>query len=200
MLRLYHAPRTRSVRVRWLLEELGIPHQLERVAFVPPEKGFFSQATPLGKLPVLEDEGTTICESGAILEYILERYGEGRLAPAVGSPERGAFLQWMHFAEGTLSQPQSTLIWHILYKKDAQDVPEVLRDARGRAHTSLAFLEEQLAGNDYLLGEGFSAADIMLGFTLAAARVLGVLDGHRALVAYLERLERRPAFQIAASN
>jgi glutathione S-transferase len=197
MLRLYHAPRTRSVRVRWLLEELGVPYELESVAFVPPEQGFFSQSTPLGKLPVIEDDGNTICESGAILEYILERYGEGRLAPPIDSPQRADFLQWMHFAEGTLAQPLSTLIWHILYKRDAESVPDVLEDARARAHRSLSFLEEQLGGRDHLLGDEFSAADVMVGFTLASARVLGVLDEHRGLVSYLQRLEGRPAFQKA---
>ena len=101
MLTLYYAPRTRAVRVRWLLEELGVPHELRRVPFVPPTGGFFSQATPLGKFPVLVDGDVTIFESGAIVEYVLERYGQGRLAPAAGSPLRGPFLQWLHFAEAT---------------------------------------------------------------------------------------------------
>src|SRR5262245_58438734 len=104
MIKLYFAPRTRSVRVRWLLEELGIPHDLERVEFIDPTKPF-AQRTPLGKFPVIEDGDVTLCESGAIIEYILERYGNGRLAPAIGSPLRGEFLQWMHFAEGTAFQP-----------------------------------------------------------------------------------------------
>ena len=89
MLRLYHAPRTRSVRVLWLLEELGLPHELVTVPFKAPSSEFFVQETPLGKIPTLEDGDVVLCESGAIVEYILERYGEGRLAPAVGSPLRG---------------------------------------------------------------------------------------------------------------
>src|SRR5262245_16580567 len=105
MLRLYYAPRTRAVRIRWLLEELELPYEVQRVPFVVPSGGFFAQATPSGKVPVLEDEGVPIGESGAILEYVVERYGNGRLAPPVGSPARGLYLQWIHFAEGTASVP-----------------------------------------------------------------------------------------------
>lgn len=198
MLTLYHAPRTRSVRVRWLLEELGLPYELRTVEFSPPSRTF-SQATPMGKLPVVEDGEVTICESGAILEYILERYGENRLAPPVGSPLRGPFLQWIHFAEGTAYPPLGTIIWHTFYKKDAESLPEIMADARERARPALDFLQESLAGNDFILGAEFSAADIMLGFTLAVAQVLGVLDErYPRLAGYLERLQARPAFQRAA--
>src|SRR5262245_54539345 len=125
MIALYYAPRTRAVRVRWLLEELGLPYELRRVTFVAPSGGFFAQATPSGKLPVIEDGEITIAESGAILEYVLERYGGGRLAPPPGSPARGRYLQWLHFAEGTLSVPLSTILWHLLYKGDADQIPSV---------------------------------------------------------------------------
>jgi glutathione S-transferase len=201
MLTLYYAPRTRAVRVRWLLEELEVPYRLERVAFVVPSGGFFAQATPSGKVPVLEDDGVTIGESGAIVEYVVDRYGGGRLAPPVGSAARGPYLQWLHFAEGTASVPLSTILWHTLYKGDAADVPTVLADARERAHATLAVAERALAAGDYLPGPDFSAADVQLHFTIAAARVLGVLDErHPKLQAYLARLEARPAFQRAVAD
>ena len=201
MLTLYYAPRTRAVRIRWLLEELGLPHELRRVPFTPPTGGFFSQATPLGKFPVLEDGAVTIFESGAIVEYVLERYGGGRLAPAVGSPLRGAFLQWLHFAEATAFPPLGTIVWHTLYKQDADRLPSVLEDARSRAHTTLGVVERALAGKEYLLGAEFSAADVMMGFTLEAAKVLGVLDASLpTLAAYLTRLEARPAFRRATAD
>lgn len=200
MIALYYAPRTRAVRVRWLLEELGLPYELRRVAFVPPSSGFFSQETPSGKLPVVEDGGVTIAESGAILEYLLERYGDGRLAPPVGSPARARYLQWLHFAEGTLSVPLSTILWHAFYKGDAAELPTVMADARERAHTTLAVVERALEGRDYLADQ-FSAADIMMGFTLGAARVLGVLDERYPRIdAYLARLEVRRAFQRATAD
>ena len=200
MITLYYAPRTRAVRVRWLLEELGFPYALRRVAFVPPSGGFFVQATPSGKLPVVEDGDVTIGESGAILEYVLERYGDGRLAPPIGSPARAEYLQWLHFAEGTLSVPLSTILWHAVYKGDAAEVTTVISDARERAHRTLMVVEDALEGREHLVG-AFSAADIMVGFTVGAARLLGVLDSrHSSLAAYLARLEMRPAFQRATAD
>jgi len=198
---LYYAPRTRAVRIRWLLEELGLPHELRRVPFAPPTGGFFSQATPLGKFPVLEDGAVTIFESGAIVEYVLERWGAGRLAPPLGAPGRGPFLQWLHFAEATAFPPLGTIVWHTLYKQDAERLPSVIEDARSRARTTLGVVERALAGKEYLLGTEFSAADIMMGFTLEAAKALGVLDATLPnLAAYLARLEARPAFRRATAD
>jgi len=197
MIALYFAPRTRSVRVRWLLEELGVPYELRRVTFNVP-KQTFDQDTPLGKLPVLEDGAVTICESGAIVEYLVERYGNGRLAPPIGSPLRGPYLQWIHFAE-TAFAPLGIIVWHSFYQRDADAIPQVIAGARTRAHAALAFVERALAGKDYLLGSEFSAADVMMGFTLIAARVLGVLDErYPNITRYLARLDARPALQAAA--
>jgi len=200
MITLYYAPRTRAVRVRWLLEELGLPHELRRVTFRPPTKPF-TQDVPLGKIPVIEDGDVTICESGAIVEYILERYSDGPLAPTVGSPLRGEFLQWIHFAEATAFPPLGIIVWHTLFRQDADQVPSVITSARERADAALEFVEKALAGKTYLLGDDFSAADIMMAFTLAAARDLGVLDARYPLLsAYLARLEARPAFRRATDS
>jgi len=200
MLTLYYAPRTRAVRVRWLLEELGLPHDLRRVTFKPPTKPF-TQDVPLGKIPVIQDGDVTICESGAIVEYILERYGNGRLAPAIGSLLRGEFLQWIHFAEATAFPPLGIIVWHTLFRQDADQVPSVISSARERADAALEFVEKALARKTYLLGDDFSAADIMMGFTLAAARDLGMLDERYPLLkAYLGRLEVRPAFRAATES
>jgi glutathione S-transferase len=201
MIKLYYAPRTRSVRVLWLLEELGIPYELERVEFIPTAKNFFVQSTPLGKLPTIEDGEVVMCESGAIVEYILERYGKGRLAPAPGSPERGAFLQWLHFSESTAFPPLGIIVWLTSYRDDADRNAGILEDARVRAGMALDFIQRGLGEKEFLLGSEFSAADIMMGFTLVAARVLGVLDErHQALNEYLGRLQSRPAFQKAAAT
>jgi len=201
VIKLYYAPRTRSIRVRWLLEELGLPHQLEVVEFRPPAKNFFGQQTPLKKLPTLEDGDLVMCESGAILEYLLERYGEGRLAPPVGSPLRPRFLQWMHFADSTAFPPLGIVVWLVLYRQEGERNAELIADARGRAAAGFAFLEDQIGDGPYLLGADFSAADIMNGFTLGAARALGVLDDRfPRLGAYLDRLEARPAYQRAVAD
>jgi glutathione S-transferase len=201
MLTLYHAPRTRSVRIRWLLEELGLPYALRRVAFTPPsEGGFFSQATPGGKFPVLEDGDVTLGESGAIVQYVLERYGRGRLEPPIASPLRAPFLYWLHFAESTAFAPIGVLVWHTLYKHDADRLPTVIDDARSRARTTLAVVERGVAGRDRLLGADFSAADAMLGFTLAAADAFGLLADFPALRGYFARLQARPAFRRATAD
>src|ERR1041384_1272784 len=118
MIKLYHAPFTRSIRVLWLLEELGVPYELERVAFQPP-KHPFSQPTPYGKVPAIADGDVEMIESGAIVEYGPERYGKGKLAPAPGSPERGPFLQWLHFAEATALPPVGDIVRHTLFKPEA---------------------------------------------------------------------------------
>jgi glutathione S-transferase len=201
MLTLYYAPRTRAVRIRWLFEELGLPYALRRVDFVAPSRGgFFSQATPGGKFPVLEDGDVTLGESGAILEYVLERYGDGRLAPPIGSPLRAPFLYWLHFAEATAFPPIGTLVWHTLYKQDADRLPTVVEDARSRARTTLDVVEQGLAGRVHLLGDAFSAADVMMGFTLMAADVFGLLVDSPNLRAYLARLQERPAFRRATAD
>jgi glutathione S-transferase len=198
LITLWFAPRTRSVRVRWLLEELGVPYELRRVTFNVP-KQTFDQDTPLGKLPVIQDGDVTICESGAIVEYIVERYGNGRLAPAVGSPLRGSYLQWIHFAESTAFAPLGVVVWHVLYQQDAAAVAGAIAGAHTRAHSAFAFIERGLDGNDYILGPEFSAADVMLGFTLLAARLLGVLDDrYPNITRYVARLEARPALRAAA--
>ena len=196
MIKLYYAPRTRAVRILWLLEELGLPYELERGEFLPPAKSFFAQHTPLGKFPTIEDGDVVMCESGAIVEYILERYGDGRLAPPIGSPQRAAFLQWIHFAESTAFPPLGILVWLTRYRSDTEQHTALVDDTRGRAAAGLDFLQHHLGQKQYLLGDDFSAADIMMGFTLVAARVLGVLDErYPTLDAYLARLQGRPAFQ-----
>jgi glutathione S-transferase len=195
VIKLHYAPRTRAIRVLWLLEELGLPYELVRGEFVPPTTRFFQQATPTGKYPTLEDGDVVMCESGAIVEYLLERYGAGRLAPAPGSPQRAAFLQWLHYAESTAFPPIGIVVWLSRYRKGA-DGDALLEDARARAASGLDFLEQALGDRTYVLGEEFSAADIMLGFTLVAAASLGLLDErHPALRAYVARLARRPALQ-----
>lgn len=202
MLTLYYAPRTRSVRIRWLFEELGLPYELRRVAFTPPSQGgFFSQNIPGGKFPVLEDGDVTLAESGAILQYVLELYGGGRLAPPIGAPSRAPFLYWLHFAESTAFAPIGTMVWHTLYKQDAEQLPTVMDDARNRARTTLYVVERALVGREYLLGSEFSAADVMMGFTLEAADVFRLLDDRFPnLRAYLARLRARPAFRRAVAD
>ena len=196
MITLYHAPRTRSLRIIWLLEELGIPYELETVGFAPPARPF-TQQTPTGKFPTLTDGEVTIFESAAIGEYLVERYGNGRLAPAIGTPARGPYLQWMHFAEGAF-MPFGNIAWHMLFKHDADEIPGAMEDYREWARAALEVVERGVAGKQYLLGDEFSAADIMMGYTVVCVRWFGMLgDEYPGLNAYLDRLQERPAFKKA---
>lgn len=200
MINLYHSPRTRSVRIYWLLEELGVPYQLETLAFTPdalkgPE---YLKVHPLGKLPAIQDGDVTMFESGAILEYILEQYGNGRLAPAPGSAARAAFLQWVHFAEATATPPLADIAQHMLFKPEAERIPAVIADAQARVAVVLGALEQALAGKQYLLGSEFSAADIMMGYSLLLVKWFGLLTPeYPNVTAYLARLQQRPALQKA---
>lgn len=201
MITLYHAPLSRSVRIVWLLEELGLPYELRTAALEPPAPRPFAQKTPSGKVPTIEDDGIAISESGAILEYVLEKYGNGRLAPRVGSPLRGPFLQWVHFAEATLFPGLGNIAWHTRFKQDAETVASAVGDYRAWTEAGLDALERQLTGRQFVLGAEFSGADVMLGYTLLVAKAFGVLsDGHPAVNAYLARLTERPALRRALQS
>jgi len=198
---LYHAPLSRSVRIVWLLEELGLPYELRAAALEPPAPRPFAQKTPSGKVPTIEDDGMAMFESGAILEYVLEKYGNGRLAPPVGSPLRGPFLQWVHFAEATLFPGLGNIAWHTRFKQDAETVAGAVADYRAWTEAGLDALERQLTGKQFVLGAEFSGADVMLGYTLLVAKAFGVLsERHPAVNAYLARLTERPALRRALQS
>ena len=198
MIKLYHAPWSRSVRVVWLLEELGLPYELQTAALEPPAPKPFAQKTPSGKVPTIEDEGITMFESGAILEYILEKCGGGRLAPPQGSALRGPFLQWVHFADSTAFAGLGNIAWHTQFRHDAEALPQAMSDYRGWAAAALDALESALVGKDFILGSEFSGADIMLGYTLLVAKSFGVLaQEHPNVERYLTRLTARDALRKA---
>jgi len=179
----------------WLLEELELPYELVVGEFRPPTRRFFDQSTPTGKYPTLEDGEVTMIESGAIVEYLLERYGEGRLAPPVGTPERAGYLQWLHYAESTAFPPVGIIVWLTRYRGEGEALEALLEDARARAAAGFAYLEQCLGDRTWLLGDAFSAADIMMGFTLLAAQSVGALGDSQRLQAYVRRMLDRPALQ-----
>jgi glutathione S-transferase len=200
MIKLYHSPRSRSARIVWLLEEIGLPYEIQALQFTPESmKGpEYLEVNPLGKVPSIQDNGLTMYESGAIVEYILEKYGKGRLAPAPGSAGRPMFLQWLHFAEATAMPPLADIAQHSFLRAEADRIPAVVADAQVRACAVLDVIETALAGRQYLLGDQFSAADIMMGYSLQLARWFGLLtDKYPNIVAYMGRLEQRPAFSKA---
>jgi glutathione S-transferase len=192
MIKLYHSPRSRSVRVRWLLEELELPHELATKTYRPPTLPF-SQDTPLGKFPTLEDGDVVMIESGAIVEYLLERYGEGRLGPRPGESGRAEFLQWLHFAESTLAPPVMDVLRHTVIKPEAERIAAVVEDGRARSLRTLEVLDRALGDRQYVVGDGFTAADIMIAYPLQWAAQFAMLESFPRLDAYLKRLLSRPA-------
>jgi len=201
MLTLHFAPMSRAVRSLWLLEELGLPYELNQMAFHPKDlkSDAHRKRHPLGRVPVLEDGDVTLWESGAITEYLLERHKNGGLKPAVDAPEYPAYLQWLHYCEGMVMPPVNTIVVHtILLPEDRRDAT-VLGQAKRLLTKALAPVDNALAGKEYLIGS-FSAADTMLGHAAVMSNRLGcVPDEMTNLKSYVARLEARPAFKKADS-
>ena len=199
-MKVYHVAGSRSVRVIWLCEELGLPCEVETIDFSPAYRATpaWRAKSPTGKVPVLDDDGFTIYESGAMVQYILTRYGNGRLQPTQGWDAGARFLQWCWFAEATFARPLGDIMHHTVFKPEAERIPEVVVDARQRALVCLDAVDAAVAESDYLMGNDFSAADIMMGYTLRLAQRTGVLeDAHDHASAYFARLESRAAYQKA---
>lgn len=198
-MKIYYAPNTRAVRIVWLFEELGLPYELERFKLgdAAMRTDALLKVHPLGRVPALEDGGTVIFESGAIVQYVLAKYGEGRLVPAVSSPEFPAYLQWLHYAEGMIMPPVNTIVVETMLLP-----PE--RRNQGNADRAAKILTRMLTavnagleGREFLAGS-FSGADIMAGHACTVAAKLGAdVSDKPNLRAYIERVNARPAMQRA---
>lgn len=195
MITLHFAPNSRASRIYWLLKELDLPFELNRMDFNPKDlKSDEHRARhPLGRVPVLEDDDVTIFESGAIVEYILARHAPGKLKPAVDSPEFPVYLQWFHYCEGMVMPPINTIVVQtILLPPDRRD-ETALGQAQRLLGKALAPVEAALEGREYLAGD-FSAADVMLGHScIMSGRLGAITDDMPNLRAYTERLMARPA-------
>ena len=212
MIIVHHLNNSRSQRVLWLLEELGLPYEIRKYArdaktmLAPPE---LLKVHPLGKSPVITDGGLTVAESGAIVEYLVERYGNGRLAPAIGTPQRLQWRYWLHFAEGSAMSP---LLLKLIFDRIPQSpMPFFVKPiARGISAKVLAmmvepnlkrqldFMEGELGKSEWFAGDEFSAADIQMSFPVEASAQRAGLDASRPkLMAFLKRIHARPAYRRA---
>ena len=201
MIRIHHAKSTRSVRNIWLCEELGLAYEAVAIDFSPGyrESPDWRAKHPQGKVPVMEDGEVTIFESCAINQYLLDRYGEGRLQPAPGTAEAARYQQWCWFAESSFARPLGDWIHHGRLRPPEQRILGVVADARLRAEPCLAATDRQLMDNAYLLGDTFSNADIIMAWTLRVAKILGLLTEASAPAAWrcLGDLEKRPGHRAA---
>lgn len=199
MIKIYHAPRTRSIRIIWLCEELGIPYQRIPVDFSiayrsSPE---WRAMNPVGKVPVMIDGDLTMFESGAMLQYLLDRYGKGRLQAKAGTAEHALFLQWCWFAEATFARPLGEIVNHRRVFGEAAQNEAVIAEMQDRAWLCVEALDAALDGKDYLLGREFSAADIMTGYSLMLTEWLINRSLPENVAKYWSKLKLRPGYQSA---
>lgn len=210
MIIIHHLEDSRSQRVIWLLEELGLDYEVRRYArdpetmLAPPE---LKEIHPLGKSPVLADEGIIVAETGAIVEYLLDTYGNGRLRPSPGTPEGRAFTYWVHYAEGSAMPP---LLLKLVFQRLPENAPALVRpvvksisaraqegfvDPQLAAH--IGYWAEHLEETGWFAGEAFSAADIMMSFPIEAAALRGNAAVYPPVADFLERIHDRPAYKRA---
>ena len=197
MLTIYHVPLTRSVRVVWLCRELQLPHEVRTISFSPEYRNSpaWRQLNPVGKVPAMTDGDFTLFESGAMVQYLLDRYGEGRLQPPRATPEHGLYLQWSWFAEATFARPIGELVNHRRVFGEAGQIPAVLEEMKGRVAACLQAVDDALRGRTWLLGDTFCAADIMMGYSVLLAQRFVPLEPHAEAHRYLQALSARPALQ-----
>lgn len=212
MITVHHLNNSRSQRVLWLLEELGLPYEIQKyqrdakTMLAPPE---LLKVHPLGKSPVITDDGVTVAESGAIIEYLLERYGSGRLEPARGTPERLRFTYWLHFAEGSAMSP---LLMKLVFDRiETSPMPffakPIARGISRKVKTAMVepnlkrhldHMERELTKSEWFAGSEFTAADIQMSFPVEASAQRAGLDASRPkLMTWLKKIHARPAYRKA---
>ena len=212
MIIVHHLENSRSQRILWLLEELGVPYELKHYKRDPQTMlapAALRAVHPLGKSPVITDDGRTVAESGAIVEYLVGRYGAGRLVPPPDTPERLRYTYWLHYAEGSAMPP---LLFKLIFERLPKGkMPGLLRPLvrriAGRVQSTfvdpqiklhLDYLESELGRSTWFAGNEFTAADIQMSFPIEAAAARGGLDATRPrLWSWLERIHARPAYRRA---
>lgn len=211
MITVHHLENSRSQRILWLLEELGVDYDIKRyerdpdTGLAPPE---LEKLHSLGKAPIVTDDDITLAESGAIIEYLVDKFDDGALRPEKGTPEGRAYTYWLHYAEGSFAPLMVMSL--VMTRIETAPVPFFLKPVtRGIAakvregylnptiEKNLAMMEESLSDSDWFCGDSLSAADIQMSFAVEAAEARVGTGKFPAIAAYLERMRARPAFQAA---
>jgi len=214
MLTVHHLNNSRSQRVLWMLEELGVPYEIARyerdpkTMLAPPS---LVKVHPLGKSPVLTDGKNTVAESGAILEYLVESHGEGQFAPERGTPSFLRYRYWLHYAEGSLATP---LLLQLVFDQIERKAPFIVKPVAKAISTQVKgllvtpnlkrhfdYLEAELTEHGpWFAGRSFSAADVQMSFGIEAADARGLLKNRPKLADWLRRIHERPAYQRALAQ
>jgi glutathione S-transferase len=195
-MKLYYYPRTRATRPRWMFEELGVPYEMANVDLMKGEQklpDYMKIVHPLGRVPALEENGFMMFESAAIVMQLADRYPEKGLAPAVGTNERAEYYQWIFCAMTEAEPPLVTMLMHTMFLPEAERSPAAIEMAVKRFKPVADVIAGRMKDRQYILGDKFTAADIVMGGVLAFAGHLKQLEGHPVLQEYLKRLMERPA-------
>ena len=199
MLKVHLAPNSRAGRIIWLLEELELPYEVNKMAFHPKDLKTeeHRKRHPLGRIPVLDDGDIRIYESGAIVEYIIERHKNGGLKPDIHSDEFPQYLQWFHYCEGMVMPPINTIVVQTILLPEERRDEIVLKQAKNLLTKALIPVDENLENKKFLIGD-FSGADIMLGHACFMSNMMGcVTDNMVNLKEYVNRISERPSFKTA---
>ena len=197
MLVVHHLNDSRSQRILWLLEELGVPYEIKpyqrdsQTRLAPPE---LKQVHPLGKSPVITDVGKTVIESGAIIDYVIRRYGKGRMQPAPETAAYDEYVQWMHYAEGSAMLP---LMLNLYAARLGDAAAALMPRIEGEIANHLAYIDGALKGRQFLVGDTLSGADIQMSFVGEVAGAFGKRAQYPNLEAWTKRLHERPAYKKA---
>lgn len=202
MIEIYHVPNTRGVRVIWLCEELGIPYTVKLIDFAAEYRASaqWRALNPVGKVPVLTDGEMTMFESGAMMDYLLGRYGADELRPAASHPDYAHYLQWHWFSEATMARPLGEIVNHGREFPGEERLPAVIAEMANRAAACVDAVNDHMHGRRYLVGETFTAADISMGYSLLLAKKLIPDRVPEGLQAYWESLQEREGFRIATGK
>lgn len=199
MLVVHHLNNSRSQRVLWLLEELGLDYDIKRYERDPNTMlapAALKAIHPLGKSPVITDEGQTLAESGAIIDYLVERYGEGRFAPPAGTPEKLRYDYWLHYSEGSVMP--ILVMKLVLDNFGLKDSAASSQFVAPQIKLHFDYLESELGKNPWFVGDEFTAADVQMSFPIeAAAAQVGIEANYPLLKDFLQRIHARPAYERA---
>ena len=197
MLTVHHLNESRSQRILWLLEELNLPYEIifhardAKTRLAPPS---LTAIHPLGKSPVIVDGDLTVIESGAIIDYVIRRHGEGRLAPDPASADYDRYQQWLHYAEGSAMLP---LMLNMYVGRLGEAGAPLHPRIQGEIANHLSFVNNQLAGREFFVGDGLTGADIQMSFVPEVAKAMGKLADYPHMAAWIGRMHARPAWATA---
>lgn len=194
MIKVHHLNNSRSQRILWLLEELETPYEIVKYQRLPPPMPLappeLKKVHPLGKSPVITDGGKTIAESGAIVEYLIDTYGKGRFKPQRGTEDYWAYIEWLHYGEGSAMLP---LLLSLYTSRLGEGGAPLKPRIESEIANHFSYMEARMTGRDFFAGKGLTGADIQMLFVLEAAG--SVLDAYPALKAYRARMQARPAYK-----